>query len=62
MSDDQPFVSHWPLFDEALSKIPAPLDIGAVRERLARKFNRRPVRLPKEVEVERAWEQYRAQR
>jgi hypothetical protein len=62
MSDDQPFVSHWPLFDEALSKIPTPLDIGAVRERLARKFNRRPVRLPKEVEVERAWEQYRAQR
>jgi hypothetical protein len=55
---DQPFVDHWPMFDEALSKITAAFDIEAAREQLARKFNRRPVRLPKEVEIERAWEEH----
>jgi hypothetical protein len=57
--DEQPFVD-FPLWDEPLSKITAALDIAAARERLARRFNRRPVRLPKKVEVERAWEQHRA--
>jgi hypothetical protein len=60
--DEQPFVDCWPLWDEPLSKIPAAFDIMAAREKLARKFNRRPLRLSKAVEVERSWEQYRAQR
>jgi hypothetical protein len=50
--DEQPFADYWPLWDEPLSKIPAVFDIMAAREKLARKFNRRPVRLSKEVEVE----------
>ena len=56
--DDQPFVDSWPIWDEGLSKITAGLDIAAAREKLARRFNRRPVRLPKAVEIERAWEQH----
>jgi hypothetical protein len=48
-----------PTWDEPLSKIIAALDIAAAREKLARRFNRRPVRLPKAIEVERAWEQHR---
>jgi hypothetical protein len=32
---------RWPLFDEGLSKIPAPVDIEAARLKLARKFNTR---------------------
>ena len=51
---DQPFIDNWPLWDEPLSKITAALDIAAAREKLARRFNRRPVRLPKAVEIERA--------
>jgi hypothetical protein len=58
--DEQPFVDHWPVWDEPLSKITAAFDVAAAREKLARKFNRRPVRLSKEVEVERAWVQHRA--
>jgi hypothetical protein len=60
---DQPFVDHWPvaLYDDALSKIPIAFDIAHAREKLARKFNRRPVRLPKPIEIERAWEQHREQ-
>jgi hypothetical protein len=38
---DQPFVDRWPLFDEGLSKIPAPVDIEAARLKLARRFNSR---------------------
>jgi hypothetical protein len=34
--DDQPHVDHWPNT--------APLDIEQARPRLARKFNRKPVR------------------
>jgi hypothetical protein len=60
--DEQPFIDTWPLWDEPLSKITAALDIAAAREKLARKFNRRPVRLPKATEIERAWERHRAQR
>jgi hypothetical protein len=60
--DEQPFVDHWPMWNEPLSKITAAFDIAAAREKLARRFNRRPVRLPKEIEVERSWEKHRAQR
>jgi hypothetical protein len=56
--DERPFVDCWPLWDEPLSKVTAGLDIAAAREKLARRFNRRPVRLPKPVEVERAWEEH----
>jgi hypothetical protein len=45
------------MFEEAHSKLPAPVDIAAARLRLARKFNMRP--LPKAIEVELAWKQYR---
>ena len=58
--DEQPFVDCWPLWDEPLSKLPAAFDIDGAREKLARRFNRRPVRLPKPVEIERAWEAHRA--
>jgi hypothetical protein len=57
--DDQPFVDSWPLWDEPLSKVTAALDIEAAREKLARRFNRRPVRLPKAIEVERGWEEHK---
>jgi hypothetical protein len=60
--DEQPFIDHWPQFDEALSKITAAFDIAGAREKLARRFNRRPVRLSKAVEIEQAWERHRAQR
>jgi hypothetical protein len=56
---DQPFIDNWPLWDEPLSKITAAFDIAAAREKLARRFNRRAVRLPKAIEVDRAWEQHR---
>jgi hypothetical protein len=60
--NEQPFVDSWPLWDEPLSKITAAFDIEAAREKLARRFNQRPVRLSKAVEVERAWEQHKEQR
>jgi hypothetical protein len=56
--DKQPFVDCWPLWDEPLSKLPAAFDIAPAREKLARRFNRRPVRLPKSIEVERAREKH----
>jgi hypothetical protein len=58
--DEQPFVDCWPLWDEGLSKIPAAFDIAAAREKLARRFNRRPVRLSKALGVERAWIEHNA--
>jgi hypothetical protein len=36
---DQPRITDWPMWDEPLSKIPAPLDIKQARQRLARRFN-----------------------
>src|SRR6516164_67284 len=57
--DTQPWIDEWPMWDEPLSKVNAALDIAAARERLARKFNRKPVRLAKAIEIERAWEQHR---
>jgi hypothetical protein len=44
MSTDQPLITHWPLWDEPLSKIPTPappLDIERARLKLARRFNSR---------------------
>jgi hypothetical protein len=52
MSDDQPFVDNWPLFEEAYSKFPVLADVVEARIKLARKFNRS---LPKQIEVELAW-------
>jgi hypothetical protein len=56
--NEQPWIDHWPMWDEPLSKVTAAFDIDAAREKLARKFNRRPVRLSKTVEVERAWQEH----
>ena len=56
--NEQPWVDSWPMWDEPLSKVRAALDIAAARERLARKFNRKPVRLSKAIEIDRAWEQH----
>jgi len=55
MDGEQPFIDEWPLWDEPLSKFPAPVaraDIATARLRLAQKFNRA---LPKAIEVELAW-------
>ena len=57
--DEQPWVDSWPLFEEAYSKFPVLLDIAAAREKLARRFNHRPVRLDKATEIERAWAEHR---
>jgi hypothetical protein len=54
--DEQPFIDTWPTWDEPLSKITAAFDIATAREKLARRFNQRPVRLPRATEIERAWE------
>jgi hypothetical protein len=56
--DDQPYV-EFPLWDEPLSKLPCAIDIAAARERLARKFNRKPVRLSKAIETDRAWQAHK---
>src|SRR5262245_10814060 len=40
MSDDQPFIDNWPLFEEAYSKFPVLADVVEARLKLARKFNR----------------------
>jgi hypothetical protein len=56
--NEQPFVDDWPMWDEPLSKVTAACDLALAREKLARRFNRRPVRLPKAIEVERAWEEH----
>jgi hypothetical protein len=57
MSDDeQPWIDHWPMFEEACSKFPVLADIEAARIKLARKFNSR--RLPKEIETEIAWKEH----
>jgi hypothetical protein len=58
-ADDQPWIDAWPMWDEPLSKFPASVDIAAARERLARRFNSRPVRFAKQVEIERSWHQHR---
>jgi hypothetical protein len=59
MSDDQPWVDKWPLFEEACSKFPVLADVKVARLRLARRFNRA---LPKDVEVELAWRDHRGRR
>jgi hypothetical protein len=63
--DDQPWIDAWPLFDEALSKLPVPLDIVGARWRLAKRFNARLPAIPaavREREVDRAWDQHRRAR
>jgi hypothetical protein len=57
---EQPFIGHWPLFEEARSKFPAPVDIEAARIKLARRFNSKP--LPKATEVDLAWQEHRRRR
>jgi hypothetical protein len=57
--DAQPWIDEWPMWDEGLSKITAAFEIAAARETLARRFSRRPVRVPRAVEIERAWDQHR---
>ena len=51
--DDQPWVDHWPMFEEAYSKFPVLADIVTARVKLARRFNAK--RLPKEIETDLAW-------
>jgi hypothetical protein len=41
-TSDQPWINHWPTWNEPLSKITAPFDIEAARLKLARRFNTRP--------------------
>jgi hypothetical protein len=52
MNDEQPWIDHWPMFEEAHSKFPVLADIAQARLKPARKFNRN---LPKEVAIEFAW-------
>ena len=59
MSNEQPWVDKWPLFEEAHSKFPVLADIEVARLRLARRFNRV---LPKDVEVELAWRDHKGRR
>ena len=54
---EQPFVDHWPMFEEAYSKFPVLADIRTARVKLARRFNRRP--LPRETQIDLAWEEHR---
>jgi hypothetical protein len=58
MADEQPWIDAWPMWDEPLSKVTAPFDVALARERLARRFNQRPVRLAKYIEIERAWDEH----
>jgi hypothetical protein len=55
VSDEQPWVDFWPLYEEAFSKFPVLADVVAARIRLARKFNRA---LPKNVEIDIAWSEH----
>jgi hypothetical protein len=55
MSDEQPWIDRWPMFEEAHSKFPVLADIASARLKLARKFNRT---LPKYVEIELAWNEH----
>jgi hypothetical protein len=55
MSEEQPYVDRWPMFEEAYSKFPVLADITQARVRLARKFNRN---LPKHVEIDLAWKDH----
>jgi hypothetical protein len=55
MSDEQPFIDRWPMFEEAYSKFPVLADITQARVKLAHKFNRH---LPKRIEVDLAWREH----
>jgi len=58
MSDEQPWIDRWPLYEEAFSKFPVLADIVAARIKLARKFNKA---LPKYVEIDLAWNEHARQ-
>src|SRR5262249_25740622 len=53
---EQPFIDHWPLFEEAHSKFPALADIEAARIKLARRFKPKP--RPKATELHPAWQDH----
>jgi hypothetical protein len=58
---EQPWITDWPMWEEPLSKVTAPLDVAGARWRLAKRFNARPPVIPtavKEREVESAWVQH----
>jgi hypothetical protein len=55
MSDDQPVITNWPMFEEAYSKFPVLADVTEARIKWARKFNRS---LPKRTEFELAWREH----
>jgi hypothetical protein len=58
---DQPWIDSWPLWDEPLSKVAAPLDVAAARWKLAKRFNSRLPAIPacvRESEIEQAWERH----
>jgi hypothetical protein len=55
VSDEQPWIDSWPMYEEAFSKFPVLADIAQARIKLARKFNRV---LPKNVEIELAWSEH----
>lgn len=57
---EQPFIDHWPLFEEACSKFPVLADIETARIKLARRFNTRP--LPREIQTDIAWAEHARQR
>ena len=37
--DEQPWVDHWPLYEEAHSKFPVLADVEAARIKLARRYS-----------------------
>jgi hypothetical protein len=62
---EQPWIDSWPMHDEPLSKVAAPLDVETARWRLAKRFNARMPAIPaaiREREIERAWERHRSPR
>jgi hypothetical protein len=58
VSDEQPWIDRWPMFEEARSKFPVLADIAQARLKLARKFNRAP---PKYADIELAWNEHARQ-
>jgi hypothetical protein len=55
--DEQPWIDHWPMFEEAYSKFPVLAEIRIARIRLARRWNSKP--LPKAIETDLAWQEHR---
>jgi hypothetical protein len=62
---EQPWIDSWPVWDEPLSKIAAPLDIETARWRLAKRFNSRMLAIPAAIraqEIDHAWNLHRSPR